>query len=1744
MRLVARLAAAVLLAGAAVLGPLALAPASAQNAHLRDELPSAALRLEATLKNESAAFAGRPAAELARQADAFMAANDARAALPLYGAAIAAAPRSTTYWRNLARALVSVQPRDGSERWRLVERANAAAFAAFERASSTADQALALRMLGDVYARRNMMRPALDAWRASLARDDNPQLRAHYVQMREKHGFRIVANTVDSDAASPRACFGFSEALIKGRDYAPFVAVAGAGDIAVTAEGEQVCVDGLRHGERYAIVIRQGLPSAVEEDLLKPADYEIYVRDRSPQVRFTGRNYVLPRVGQEGIPVVSVNADEVEVEILRIGDRNLLPTLRSDDFLSQIGPYAANAIKDEKGFRVWSGKLSVKSQLNRDAVTAFPVMEAVKTLEAGVYVMTARPAGGTPPDEDYSTRATQWFVVSDLGLTAISGSDGVHVIVRSLADAGAKAGVEVRLIAKNNEVLASAATDANGHVRFDPGLSRGQGGLSPGLLVASDGKGDYGFLDLSANAFDLTDRGVKGRVAPRGLDAFVVAERGVYRPGETVFLTALLRDAAGRASAGLPLTLVVTRPDGIEYRRVSLADEGQGGRALSLPLLSAAQRGTWRVAAHADPHGPAIGETTFLVEDYVPETIEVEIKPRSALVAREEPVEIDVSARHLYGAPGADLEVSGSVTLRLKEDGSPPGLPGYVSGLDDEDFSPVQQDIEETASTDADGRATLRVTLPEGVAPRPAEARIEVRVGEPGGRAVERSVTVAVRPSGPVIGVKKLFDDSGLAEGAQAAFDIAAVLADGRRIARTGATWNLYRIERRYQWFNSDGRWGFEPVTTTRRIADGRIDIPAEGAARLTVPVGWGRHRLEIRAAEADGGHTSVSFGVGWGGDATADSPDLMDMKLDKAAYRAGETISVRLNPRFAGKATLAVVGDKVHDLILVDVAAEGSTVTLPAKPEYGPGAYLVAFAHRPLDTAARRMPGRALGLAWFALDREARTLPVSLGVEQKIRPRGQMRIPVRVGGLSPGEEAFVTVAAVDLGILNLTRYQAPRPSEHYLGQRQLSGEIRDLYGLLIDGLQGTRGAIRAGGDGAAPKLEGEPPAQEPLARYSGVVRVGPDGTADISFDIPAFNGTVRVMAMAWSKDRVGEAQADVIVRDPVVVAGTLPRFLNIGDRTRLHLAIDNLEGAAGEYSFEVDLRGPVVAAADALARKVPLAVGQKTQLEIPLTAAGIGTASLELRIKGPGLDVAQAFPVRIEPGSPAIYRRSVRDLAAGASARLTADVLADLLPGTGAVSVAISPAGAIDVPALLQALDRYPYGCSEQIVSRALPLLYVNTLAATERLAEDEKADEKVKDAILRVLSRQDSTGSFGLWSVESSADLWLDAFVSDFLTRARERGFEVPQKAFSLALDRLRNHVANASGNNNEDKTSLAYAIYVLARNGRPVMGDLRYFADTKLSEFTSPLARAQLGAALALLGDKGRADRAFGSAIEALRGTRDAGVSRPDYGSRLRDGAGLLALASEANAPRERIMSVGAIVEEAREASRYTSTQENAWMVLAAQAMARQGDQLSLAVDGAPHAGSLFRRFRETALERGVTLENRGNAPVKLVVTTSGHPATQEPATAQGYAVERTFYKPDGTKVDPDRVRQTDRLVVVLKITEPEAKFARLLVVDHLPAGFEIDNPNLVEGGSTEALSFLKSDVTPAHTEYRDDRFVAAFDRSPRQQAFIHVAYMVRAVTPGSYVLPPATAEDMYRPERFGRTGYGRVEVVPAR
>lgn len=1724
---------------------------------VRESMPEAELSfLPDWLVEEAQRYIGRvragtrpslDPASLAAQGAAALTSGRAEEARDLLQQALSLAPEEGAVWFDLARALLELSRGNEQERYQLQSDAVGAAYAAVLYAANRAERAAAYGVLAETLTEQGLFRPALEAYKAGLALEEDPALRAALERLRAEHGFRVLDHTVEADSPSPRICVQFSEELMPGRfDFSPYVTLDGAPPPSVTRQGQQLCLEGVEHGGRYRLALRAGLPSAVNEVLERQVNLDVYVRDRSPAVRFTGNAYVLPRVGSKGIPVVSVNTEEVLLELYRIGARNLSASFRDHSFLNQLGDFDAETIAEEVGEKLWEGALPVRVELNREVITSIPIEEALPDRRPGVYVLRARAREAR--SEAWEPQATQWFVISDIGLSTLMGEDGLHVFTRSLSTAGPRAGVTVTLVARNNEVLGQATSGSEGHLHFPAGLIRGKGGLSPGHIEAEAEEGqDFAFLDLTRAGFDLSDRGVEGRSSPGPVDLFLYSERGVYRPGETVKLSALVRDEQGEAIEEMPLTFILSRPDGLEDRRIQSRERAPGAHVLELPLLEAAMRGTWRVAAHLDPQAPAIAETEFLVEDFIPDRIEFELETPVSEIPREGAIPLSLEGRFLYGAPASDLALEGEVRVSATDRRAE--APGYHFGLADEETLGQRQPLRELPRTDEDGHAEFEIAVPElPPSTKPLEATITIAMREAGGRAVEERLTLPVVAAGPMLGIRPTFAGGAVDEGGIASFDLIALDASGQRRALPGVRWELFRIERNFQWYRSSWGWSYEPVDYTTRVAEGTVDLVAEDPVRITAPVDWGRYRLEVSAPAEGEPASSFDFTAGWYVEtADADSPDALEVSLDRASYRVGERARVTIGSRLAGRALVNVVAEGLLHSEEVEVEAGDTAIELEVDESWFPGAYVTATVFRPSAGSSNgkesRMPARAVGLAWLAVDSAERTLEVSFELPEVARPRAPVSLPVSVTGIPAGETAWMTLAAVDVGILNLTAYQPPDPETWYFGQRALSMEMRDLYGSLIEGTLGETGRLRSGGGAPGGGLIGSPPAQEPVSLFTGPLEVAADGSARVELDLPEFNGTLRLMAVAWSRSAVGHGTADLTVRDPVVITAALPRVLAPGDRSRLRLDLHNLEGPEGLYSVFLETSRHLDAGETAQAQ-VELAVDGQAAIEFPLIGQEVGVGKLEVRLAHEeGLELTQELALAVRPAAPPVTQQRTVNLDPGESLSIDDSLLSGLLPGTANLTLSITNAGRLDLPGLIRALDRYPYGCSEQIASRALPLLYLAEVAQEAGLATRAEIAAGIQEAIRGVTARQSANGSFGLWG-SGSGDLWLDAYLTDFLTRASAAGHEVPRTALRLALDNLSNQLAYI-GEGSDAGDRIAYALYVLARNQRAAISDLRYYADTSLAQFPSPLAKAQLGAALALYGERGRAQSAFKAALADLEAGEPRKLDRRDYGSRLRDAAASLTLAAEAGSEAGFLPALLRVVETEYEEARVTSTQEKAWMLLAAHALLDEASALSVEIDGETVDGNVTRLYHEDALTRApVVVTNRSDRAIEALVTVEGVPEASDPPAARGFTLEREYYSLDGEPRDPSVVAQNERMVVVLKVTEDNAWDSNLLVVDLLPAGFEIDSPRLVESADLAELPWLGAEETPAHLEFRDDRFVAAYERNEYSPRSFTLAYLVRAVSPGTFAHPPAMVEDMYRPQFSARTQAGQVEVLGPR
>ncbi|MCU0937268.1 MAG: alpha-2-macroglobulin family protein, partial [Gammaproteobacteria bacterium] len=648
---------------------------------------------------------------------------------------------------------------------------------------------------------------------------------------------------------------------------------------------------------------------------------------------------------------------------------------------------------------------------------------------------------------------------------------------------------------------------------------------------------------------------------------------------------------------------------------------------------------------------------------------------------------------------------------------------------------------------------------------------------------------------------------------------------------------------------------------------------------------------------------------------------------------------------------------------------------------------------------------------------------------------------------------------------------------------------------------------------------------------------VGADGTARIPLDLPEFDGELRLMAVAFDARRIGAAAAPLPLRGPLVAQLTLPRFLAPGDESRATVSLHNVEAEPGTYRLA--LAGGGAVSVDGVPATVDLA--RDARVSIPATLRGVsaGIGQVSLTLEGPGgAKLRRDLSITVRPSRAVETAFTQRRLPVGASTEVGAAALAGFVSGTGGVRLTYGSRAPFDVAGILAALERYPYGCLEQVVSRALPLVGTEALESAKALASPETRDARVDAAVGQVLDKQRYDGGFGVWSAFGEESAWLTAYATELLARARSAGRPVAEGPYTAALEWLRRHAIDG-GTEKEELASRAYAVYVLALAGVATPGPARYLHDAFLAKLPTPLARAQLAAALARQGDGERARAAAAAATENL--SRDDWSV--DYGSVVRDAAALVSVLGEADLLGDALPRLlDRLPASALDTGRL-STQEQAWVVRAAGALMAGKGPLALKAEGIalPAGDPVLLAPTPEQVAAGLRVTNAGASEVWEATTLTGVPVQPRPAAREGMVVRRFFFGRDGQPLNLDNVRQNDVFVVDVQGEASTGLQHRALLSHGLPAGWEIESVRLVSDAGP-VLPWL-GEVTPTTAvEARDDRYVAAFDLTPDRPSF-RVAYLVRAVTPGTYELPGAQLEDMYRPRFFARQAVNRITVQPA-
>ncbi|ELI6433924.1 alpha-2-macroglobulin family protein [Aeromonas salmonicida subsp. salmonicida] len=1506
------------------------------------------------------------------------------------------------------------------------------------------------------------------------------------------------------------------------------------GEWVLAEDGRTLYFPQVAPDKRYKVTLKAGLGPEAQSWTLK-------TRPLEAGASFAASGMVLPLRQELRLPISAVNVDEVNIDFFRV-DAEYLPR-----FLAEYRPGAGMGNWEleqitSRAKRVFSGRYALELDPNRRETLLINVKEP-QLAEAGVYFAVMSPLG------NYDWRKeTTYFAVSDMGLSARRYRDQLEVFVSALSSADPLKEVQLSLLDEKGNRLQVQQTDLRGHRRFD----QVQGAR---LLLAEQGK-HLAVLRLDGAALDLSAFEL-GTQPWQAQQLYLFSGRDLYRPGERLDSEILLKGQDGQLLPGMAVELEVKQPDGQLLEQKRLLPDSLGAAHYGLRLPDDAPLGRWTITLKT-----AAGsrfEWPFLVEEFLPERLKLQLGkgPDGELLNPQEALTLPLQGDYLYGAPASATKAKAEVKISRA---TMPFTQWQEFTLGDVLLTEQARDMEPVTLTldqQGNGAFSLVDQLASVGTLGPLEVAYRVSLSEPGGRAVNRSRTQYGWPTGSQWPALKADFVADRVEGGKTLpFQILNLDEQGQPVAGEVKV-RLVNEFRDYYWHYADGEgWKYEFNSQPYLEQEQTLQLDGKGPTTLSLPLAAGWYRLEVENSQGHQSSLRVEIGsYAWGGGGEQARPDKIAITLDKRAYQAGDKAKVTLVAPRAGKGLLLVEdGDGLRWWQGIELRAEGGGLAeargefeIPVSPEWQRHDLHISAQIAAPDSESKPVSQksvqslRSVGLVPLALDREARRLPLTLSAPDKAVPLTRLEVAVTS---TPNSQGRVVLAAVDRGVLNISDYQPLDPFEIFFGRKRFAQDLFDNYGQVIPPQDGKLARLNYGGDAPALKKGGALESRvEVAALWSGEVSFDESGKAVIPLDLPNFNGELALMALAWNEQQVGQAERAVKVVAPLVAEIGWPRFGARGDETRALVQLRNMSGEDQSLSLIWTLTGGLQAGGE-LPGTLALKNGEEQWLTLPLTVTGAsGVASLQLAASGKGFAVNREWSLPLRSPWPAQTRQRYQMLAPNQQMSFAQSELAGLDPANLQGLLSLSGTPPWDPAGQWQALAQYPYACLEQTLSRAWPYLLTTAderAAWSNNLPNVDKpvSEADLQRALLQRLQRlQLPSGGFGLWDGRSDEEQWLTAYAADYLLTSKEAGDAVPEAMLNQAINRLQSYLGDSqygerwsSAPEHSRLAYQAYSAFVLARVGKAPLSTLRLIWEQQADHARSGLPLLHLSLALSAMGDEQTAAKALTRALATPRG--DDYLA--DYGSPLRDGALELALLRQHKLAEDRWPELSAKVADTLAHRQWLSTQERLALLRLAQvdpAADWQARVASISGDQAVAGKNSAQIGAPEALAAtGVTNEGKGSLYVQRTLV--GYPEQAPVRISQGMSVTRSWFNADGKRFDPAKVKVGDLVVVRLNVSS-EQTVPDALLVEMLPAGFELENPAL---GTSIKLEELSIEGKPAwqsewndylkHQEFRDDRYTAALDLSEggNQQ----LVYLMRAVTPGRYQVPPTQVEDMYRPE----------------
>ncbi len=1453
--------------------------------------------------------------------------------------------------------------------------------------------------------------------------------------------------------------------------------------------------------------------------------------DLEPTLQFNSKGRYLSSKGFLNLGLETVNVEKVNLEISQIYANNIVPylnTLNGDNYLYRYNIPNYGRVIQSTDIVIGGGK-------NETVTTPINLGQFFDDDKyKGIFQVVVY------DNNDRWRQDSKYIIITDLGIMAKMSRDELVVWVNSLESLSPKAKAKISLLSRNNQVMETEYTDSNGFAHFKQ-LSKSSSDFEPFVILA-ELDNDFSYVHFSGSLIDTTDFDVKGRNSlETGYEAFLYMDREVFRPGDKGNLVAVVRGPNAVMPDEFPVTLEIRQPDSQIFKQLQNSTSNRGACEFGIDIPDYAQTGKYQAVLIVA--GATVGQTSFSVEDFMPERIKVTAKTDKLEYTPGEKAAIQVEGITLFGPPASGRRTQ----LRVKvepEPFSPQGYQSYSFGDPERTFNTIDEQLGDN-KLDEKGLADYNYTFPKRLTPAAKlRATFQATVIEDGGRAVSSYKTVNFHPYDLYIGMKPLVEGYGEI-GKSYSIKYVALNRQGKPVANPALKATVYRITwdsvyRR----DSEGRYTYVSEEERDEVYSGVLHSAAAENTFEYTPKTWGYFRVVISDTQSASQASYGFYASGWGYSPWAlENPEKIQLDLDQKIYRVGQSARLQVKAPFSGKALIIVERGRVYDYQVVNFRKNTGVVSIPVKEDYKPNVYISVHLIRSAKSLEKKTPVRAFGTIPLMVNCSTHNLDIQLGAPVEVRPNKIMEVQINVG--KAGDRAYVTLAGVDEGICQLTNYLTPNPMNFFYGKRALTVRSYDLYGMILPEVAPVQSKKAPGGDAdeqLAIRRQNLNPVSvrrvKPVSLWSGLVKLE-NGKAKIRFNVPQFNGTLRLMAVASSGASFGSAQKKVLVRDPIVLTPTLPRFLAPKDQFVIPVSVFNGTGKSGDFIIKIQADGPVEFPAADTATVTLANQGEKMVFFNCAAKNAIGKASFRIQARGNNQTCEVSEELAVRPAIPLTHELKSGTITA--QNPLNLDLEETWLTGTADYTIVLAPFPALKLAGSLSYLLVYPYGCAEQTTSKLMPLLYFNDLAevAENDVFRGGNPDYYVNQGIAKLESMQMYDGGFSYWPGGNHGSDWTSVYAAHFLIEARKAGFHISDRVYDRMIACLT-RIAKSNEREEHRLQTKTYAVYALSLAGKPQTSVMAYLKNYALNSLSS-YSRAQLAAAYFYAGDRNTAVNLLPESFAVYTGSRETGGN---FNSRVRSDAIILGVLADIDPTNPAVPKIAARLAEEAKVGYWGTTQENAFALLAmGKMLSRQkngtysGELLAGNVKLGKFTNAKAFRLQDQRLGKGpITVKITGDGTCYYYIKSSGISDKAKVAEYdRGVSVKRKFYDRYGDGVDLSRVKQGDLLIAEISIYSDGGRLDNLAVVDMLPAGFEIENPRL---GRDASFSWTEGAITPDYMDIRDDRIMLFMNLHEAKKYYFY--YAVRVVTCGQFVLPSIKAECMYEPEISSFSSGGKIGV----